>query len=291
MTLEQLRYFAAAVEEGTISGAARRLHVSQPPVSLQIRNLEAECGVRLFERGARRLMLTEAGKLLYRHAEGILEMVETAGRDMRDVRAGRRGGLRLGVVSSGTCGEFIRGVERFRRARPEVRFQIRDGDTYALLDALEKRRIELAVVRTPFPPEGLDSVLLRTDGIVAAGRPELLPGPAGAAVSLRELAELPLVVYRRWERILREAFEAEALRPDFFCVNDDARTSLQWASAGLGVALVPASALPLAPELTDRPLSGEGLTSGVCLVRRSGTALSESAAAFYETFEALYRAR
>ena len=68
MTFDQMQYFAAVVEEGSISAAARRLHMSQPPLSLQIRNLESEYGVQLFERGARQIRLTEAGRLLYRHA-------------------------------------------------------------------------------------------------------------------------------------------------------------------------------------------------------------------------------
>lgn len=91
MELRQLECFSAVVEEGSISAAARKLHMSQPPLSLRMHQLEEECGVTLFVRGARQITLTEAGTLLYRYAKEILELSLAAGADLENLRRGRRG--------------------------------------------------------------------------------------------------------------------------------------------------------------------------------------------------------
>ncbi len=281
MTLDQLRYFVTVVEEGTISGAARRLHLSQPPLSLQIRNLEAETGSRLFERGARQIRLTEAGSLLYAHAARILEMTESAEMDMQSFRAGTQQSLHLGVISSGTCPEFMDGVRRFHSLHPEVAFHIYDDNTYALLTALDRQKIELAVIRTPFLERGLQIVPLRSDPMVAAGRKEMLPV---SPLTLSFLAEKPLIIYRRWEKILRECFAREKLTPSILCINDDARTSLQWAMTGIGLALVPASICDVVTDLSYAPIATENLISQICLVRRTDRPLSPGAEAFFSLF-------
>ena len=126
MTFDQMQYFAAVVEEGSISAAARRLHMSQPPLSLQIRNLESEYGVQLFERGARQIRLTEAGRLLYRHAVHSVELRALLDEDMRNLRSGRKGSVRIGIVSSGECQELIDCIAEFHRLNPDVSFQVFD---------------------------------------------------------------------------------------------------------------------------------------------------------------------
>lgn len=289
MNMEQLTYFSAVVEEGTISGAARRLHMSQPPLSLQIRKLEQEYGVLLFERGARQIRLTEAGKLLYDYAQRILDLKDSAEEDLKSLHAGKGGSLKLGIISSGTCEELFAGIRAFRRDHAQVRFKLFDSNTFLLLDALERQRIELALIRTPFLSRGLDILRIRSDSFAAAGTEQYFRHlPADQPVTLKDLNHLPLIVYRRWEKQIRQTMEAEQLCPDYSCINDDARTSIQWAAAGLGVALVPTSVLPLAPQLSWRLLAEESLTSDLCLVRRSGQHPSDNAQAFFRTFAALY---
>lgn len=308
MNLLQLQYFAAVVEEGTISAAARRLHISQPPLSIQIRSLEQEYGVKLLERGARHVRVTEAGKLLYGYAVKMLEMQRAAEDDLESLRAGLKAGIRVGIVSSGYCPEVLDGMTAFVRLHPAVSYRIFDGNTYELLEALEKRQIELAVVRTPYQEAEVDAVTLREDPFSAAGLPKFLNGPAkhaaarkfpgdtgasgpeaafvpavraaaapGEAVYLRDLASVPLILYRRWSDFIRTEFLKENIHPQIVCMDDDARTSLQWAAAGLGVAIVPDSALPLMPALVSVPLAEAAFRSEVRLIRRRGLVLSDSA--------------
>ena len=100
MNLKQMEYFTAIVSEGSISGAARALHVSQPPLSAQMRLLEEELGATLFERGSRSIQLTEAGRLFYARAQSILDLTSGAKKDIERLGQGLLGTLRLGMISS-----------------------------------------------------------------------------------------------------------------------------------------------------------------------------------------------
>ena len=284
MNFEQLTYFTTVVEEGTISGAARRLNMTQPPLSLQLHNLEEEFGLKLFERGARQIRLTEAGHHFYDDAIRILDLRDNAAEEMKNLRTGRKGSLRIGVVSSASCEEFFQGLERFRKSHEKIQFKIYDGNTYQLLNALEKQKIELAVIRTPFPSAELDILNIKTDRIIAAATEQYMEKLPKGTISLGDLKAHPLIIYRRWEKLLKECFAKLKINPDFKCVNDDARTTLQWAEAGVGVALLPASIMPLAHNLRFRELEEDELTSTICIAKRRDRILSESAEAFFECF-------
>lgn len=281
MDLRQLEYFAAVVEEGSISAAARRLNLSQPPLSQRMHQLEAECGVTLFVRGARQITPTEAGNVLYRYAREILELQSAADADLKNLRLGRRGNLRLGLISSCGCRELYDGIRSFHRAHPDIPFVIREGNTYALQEDIRENRIDLAVIRTPYHDAALEQVTLRTDPMAAAGT---LPLDAPDPLPLSFLAGMPLILYRRWEKIQKEVLERCGVTPDVVCTCDDARTALQWAGEGLGTALVPASILSLFPDLPSRTLDAPDLKSSIHLVRKKGAVLSESARLFWDTF-------
>ena len=287
MNLVQLQYFAAVVEEGSISAAARRLHLSQPPLSIQIRNLETEYGVRLLDRGARRARVTPAGEVLYEYAVRILEMTRAAEDDLESLKAGQRTSLRLGIISSGECPELLQGLAEFRREYPDIAFQIFDRNTYELQQDIEKQRIDLAVIRTPFQTRSLESVVLRRESFFAAGTPELLSGAVCAPdgrCSLAGLSRTPIILYRRWQNAIREEAAKEGAKLNILCMSDDARTCVQWARAGIGVALVPESVLLLTPELARRELSEDTLRTKVCLIRRTDRSVSGSAEKLFHFF-------
>lgn len=86
MDLKQLSYFVAVIQEGTISGAARKLHLTQPPLSAQMKLLEEEAGCLLFERGSRHVQLTAAGQMLYGRAVKMLELADITARELKDYR-------------------------------------------------------------------------------------------------------------------------------------------------------------------------------------------------------------
>ena len=100
MNLKQMEYFVAIVNEGNISAAAKSLHISQPPLSAQMKLLEDELGVVLFERGSRSIFLTEAGKVFYEKALHILHLTTAVSDELQQMGQGLRGPLHMGVISS-----------------------------------------------------------------------------------------------------------------------------------------------------------------------------------------------
>ena len=287
MNFLQLQYFAAVVEEGSISQAARKLNISQPPLSMQIKNLEEEYGVKLFERGSRHIRLTESGELLYGYAVRMLEMQKAAEDDLRSVKAGQKASLRLGIISSGECPELLSGLSDFQKLHPDVTFRIFDRNTFELQQDIEKQRIDLAVIRTPFQTGSIESVTLREESFFAAGTESVLSGavctPDGRC-SLAGLARTPVIVYRRWQDAIREEAKKEGVKPDIVCMSDDARTCVQWARAGIGAALVPESVLLLTPELGRLELAEAALHTKVCLIRRTDRSVSGSAEKLFHFF-------
>ena len=100
MDLKQLEYFVTVINEGTISSAARKLNLSQPPLSAQMKSLEQEIGSQLFFRGPRQIELTEAGRILYERSKDILDLSSRTLQELSDYREGKSGVLRIGIVSS-----------------------------------------------------------------------------------------------------------------------------------------------------------------------------------------------
>lgn len=241
MDLKQLSYFCAIAEEGNITAAAKRLHISQPPLSHQLMLLEEELGVLLLERGARKAHLTDAGRILYERAQNILTLTSTAKQEMLALGAGRRGTLRLGTISS--SGAVLLGgrVRAFHDQYPDVRFEIQEGNTFELIDLLSDGVIDIAIVRTPFRAPGCERIELAAEPMVFAAQERFFDDLDSPCVPLSALCAKPLVIYRRFEQLIRETLKVEQMEPDILCLNDDARTSLMWAAAGLGVAIVPQS--------------------------------------------------
>lgn len=241
MDLKQLAYFCAIVEEGNITAAAKRLHISQPPLSHQLMQLEEELGVILIERGARKVRLTDAGRILYERAQNILTLTSTAKQEMLALGAGSRGTLRLGTISS--SGAVLLGgrVRAFHDQYPDVRFEIHEGNTFELIDLLQGGVIDIAIVRTPFRAPDCERIELAAEPMVFAAQNSFFDDPDAPFLPVSALRGKPLVIYRRFEELICQTLEAEKITPDILCLNDDARTSLMWASAGLGVAVVPQS--------------------------------------------------
>ena len=271
MNIRQLQYFIAIAENGTISEAAKKLGISQPPLSTQLRLLEEEIGVQLVERGARKIHLTDAGRLLYQRANTMVSLADTTLRELRDFGKGARGTLQVGTISS--CGPTLLGKEflpDFFSRFPGTSFEIHEGNTYELLELLQNDVIELAVARTPFHDEGYECAYLAQEPMIAAGREGCFHGLPGGAIPLQSLDGLPLIYYRRMEKLLGEAFHRTGITPRVVCKNDDARTSLMWAQAGMGAALVPQSIFQAIDRgsMEYRVLDEPRLVTQIALIRK-----------------------
>ena len=136
MELRQLRYFVAVAEERHFSRAAKRLRLSQPPLSAQIKGLEEELGVKLFQRSTRQVALTDAGRTFLERAEGILEAVEEAREAAKGADEGGRGRLEVGFINSATLGLLPPAIPLFRARFRGVEIELRELTIGVQIDAL-----------------------------------------------------------------------------------------------------------------------------------------------------------
>lgn len=283
MDIKQLTYFVSTVQEGTISKAAEKLNISQPPLSTKLKELENELGVVLFERGSRKIELTQAGRIFYRRATSILEQLAITKSELEDYKSGKMGTLRLGIISSISSTLINEWLTNFHKAYPDIRFNIFEGNTYEQIDHLRNNLIEAAIVRTPFSAPDLACTVLRKEKVYAIGHAQYFNDLPHTSISLSEIYEKPLILYRRWEKIFQRIAQEKSLTPSIFCMNDDARTTASMANAGLGVGIIPESALPLlfSPHIEKRIISDEGLESNICLLRNPNSYLSTVMELFY----------
>ena len=130
MDIKQLINFITIVEEGNITKAAQKLHISQPPLSNQLKALEEELGVKLVERGSRKVTLTDVGNLLYKRGKDMVDVFESTLNEIEDFKSGIEGVLKIGAVS--TCNQFIPNklISPYAKQYPKVKFELYEGNTY-----------------------------------------------------------------------------------------------------------------------------------------------------------------
>ncbi|ACR01156.1 transcriptional regulator, LysR family [Thauera aminoaromatica] len=247
MELRHLRYFIAVAEELNFTRAATRLHIGQPPLSMQIRDLEEEIGVRLFERGPRRVALSTAGERFLLHARRILDGVEEAVAEARRAARGELGELRVGFTSSLPFTDLLPdALNAYRRRFPQVRLQLREMFTPEQFQALVSGELDVGFVRLQAgtPPAG---IVLRE---VARNPLRLVVNAAhrlaGAAqVHLAELAgedfiSFPADVGTDLPGVLRALCRQAGFEPRIVQTAREATTQIGLVAAGLGVAVLPA---------------------------------------------------
>lgn len=282
MDIRQLVYFVTTVEEKTVTAAAEKLHMTQPPLTMQLHMLEDELGCKLFRREGRTLALTEAGRHFYGRAVEIIAMCDSAKAEISDFGSGTAGVLRVGVISSVRGTLFTDWIKRYHEKYPNVKISVRSANTYQLLEYLHNREIDTAIIRTPFPSGDFKAEYLRRESISAIGDAGYFGDISGDSISLDRLSELPLVVYRRWQKIIESVFEGAGLSPKICCINDDAEMTLALALSGIGVGLLHASALPEnhAENIKILGLCENALSSEIAVVYQNRKTLPEPSEMF-----------
>lgn len=243
MDLKQLQYFIAIAEEKQITAAAKKLHIAQPPLSYQLNQLEEELGTRLVKRGARNIELTDAGKLLYTRAEQILDMVLSTKFEIESYGKGINGVLSIGTVSSVGGVILNKYIVNFKNNYPDCKFEIHEGNTFSILEMLEKGIVDIGIIRTPFNSKLLDCKYTQKEPMVVVMTKEYNFGNKSDSIELREMDNKPLIIYRRFESLITEIFATNEVDANIVCKSDDARMALMWASVGLGIAVVPESSI------------------------------------------------
>ena len=268
MELRHLRYFAAVAQEGSLTKAAARLGIQQPPLGQQVRSLEAELGVQLFDRAAKRITLNASGKVFLQSALRLLAEADEMVEHVRRFDKGERGRLIVGFTSSASMHHLAPQILRtFRQAYPLARIEVQESETYELILALEQRRIDAAFLHIStdrFP--GLRSRALAQEGmVVAVPADHPLAKEPRKPVTLSMFGNQNLVVYRRSDGpgLFNEILQAlDAARVKVNIVDEVYRliAAINLVAAGRGLTIVPSSIKVLHQEaIVYRPLSRRAL--------------------------------
>lgn len=166
-TFHQLRSFVAVAEELSFRRAAERLHISQPPLSRQIRSLESSLGVSLFDRGRRNVTLTTAGKLFLTQATGLVEAAARAQRLVRDAHEGRVGSMRVGYIEPSAFDLLPHVLARFRQALPGVDLELHEMHSFEAVRQLEQHKVDVAYLRPPVESGSIELTMLHPDRLIA----------------------------------------------------------------------------------------------------------------------------
>jgi DNA-binding transcriptional LysR family regulator len=245
MEMRHLRSFDALAGERHFGRAATRLHIAQPALSQQIKQLERELGVELVSRTTRRVELTDAGRRFAEHCRAVLSSVDRAATDMALVAAGRTGRVSAGFIGTATYDLLPQAAREVRDALPGVRLDLH-GELLspALLEGLLDGTYDLVVLRPDdVPRPSLDLRVLRTERLVAV-LSDRHPLAGRSSIDLAELAGDPFVMHFSGHRSsmhehVLAACAAAGFRPGEIMEVGETVTMVVFVAAGLGVALVP----------------------------------------------------
>jgi len=291
MDIRQLKYFLTVAEEGLVTKAAARLHITQSPLSQQIIILEKELGTPLFLRTKKQLYLTEAGKVLKRRAEQILELDKTAINEVRDTAQGIKGKLAIGIINSSGRLLLPEIIREYKQTYPNISFDLQQGDTDHILELLDSHLLDISCVRLPVNNFLYNIVPVPSENMIMAALPESVD-MRGEHLSLLALKDKPLLVQRRYISSVTVFFRQNNLEPNILCTSDEIIPLLTWAFSGLGIAIVPefAAALLTGSSLIVRRLLQPNDTGSSALVWRKNETLPAKTAHFIDLFKEHIRA-
>lgn len=274
MELRHLRYFTVVAEEMNMHRAAERLHISQPPLSLSIKQLEEEIGVELFTREGRGIQITRAGQLYLDHARKILADTKIAAEQARKSHFGIVGCLKIGFVSSTVSGVLQTTVAAFKKKYPGIILEIRQSTNFSIPQQLLDREIDVGILRLP---EHLPSTLAVTEisrESWCIAIPERHPLSAQESVSIKDLSGYNLIFYPRWNSpggyddvmtMLRDG----GIEPQIYQEATEQMTIAGLVAANMGVGIVPECMAKIkVPGVTHRPIKKTKGKTGFAFVAR-----------------------
>ncbi|MFC7736439.1 LysR family transcriptional regulator [Roseomonas sp. GCM10028921] len=283
VTLRQMRAIVAVARTGSLGRAAALLHLSQPALTVQLREAEAALGLRLFDRGARGAVATMAGRGLADAFARVLEDLDAVVAGAREAAAGRSGLVRVAVLPSVGATVLPPVLARLRAANPGIRIVVRDAVARNVVQLVRTGAVEIGIGTEIERDPEIEVVPILEDRMVAVlpsgHRFEALP-----AVAVAELAGEALVlmdpessVRALFDRACREA----GVSPLPACEATYMSTAVALVRVGLGIGVLPSSAVDLrvTPILQTRPIVGPEVRRSISLVRRAGRTLSPAAEA------------
>ena len=283
MDLRILRYFLAVADEGNITRASERPHVSQPALSTQLAALEDEFGQKLFERGARGIELTEKGVALKRRADDLVDLAERIEAEIKSKDSGELvGTLSIGAGETPAFRFVARAAKELRRAHPRLNFSVSSGNGEDILAHLREGTLDLGVLVGPGRYEGFDYLTLSYSHHWGLAVEKDSPLAAKKRISPKDARGIPLICSRQGmvKEFLAGWFGCPFGKLDVVATYNLIYNAAVFVEAGLGAAICIDGMIPqeFADRVVFRPFA-PALVSDVYLAWRKNAALSPAAAA------------
>jgi DNA-binding transcriptional LysR family regulator len=261
MELRHLRYFIAVAQEENVTRAAQKLHVSQPALSRQIRDLEEELGITLLERGAKSIRMTEAGRIFLDEARAVMARVREAVDQAKRAAGGQAVEIHVGYAPSLTVLILPNALRAFQKELPGARVILHDLSTEEMLSGLRAARLDIALMIRPTRAmlRGLAFEELARYPLCLAVPPKH-PLARRRSATPEQAAREPLIAYSRsdypeYHEDLGKIFSAAKARPRIAEEHDSVTSLIAAVEAGRGVALAPSClACMVGPRLKLVPL-------------------------------------
>ncbi|MFJ7684381.1 LysR family transcriptional regulator [Peribacillus butanolivorans] len=289
MDIRQLKYFVTIAEEGKITTAAKKLNIAQPPLSRQLKQMEEELGVILFDRDNKSLNLTLEGERLLLRAKELLNKLDETMVEVQELRKDTSGILSVG--SNLYCASLILSkVVDIREKNPGLTFKVWESETIHLIKMLSKRQIEIAITNSPITEKSISQMTLESDPYVLV-LPEKWTWSGSEQCRLEEIIDLPLILLRpnyglgAYGQIVNE-FQRLDLEPNILCECQDLIMLLGLVSSGFGATILPLSLLSLHSlgGLRVIQLKDQTLISEPKVIWRKNSYLSKAAKEFLKLF-------
>lgn len=302
MDIRQLKYFVTIAEEESITVAARKHNMSQPPLSTQLKQMETELGMSLFDRTGKKLRLTPEGALFYEQAKEVIDRFDTMMQTFEDMKRGVRGTMAIGSICSpavhllpGLMGDFL-------KENPDIELQIYEGSTFEIFNLVGSGVIELGIVKEPYDKNVYDGIRMDSlmdadmvhDYMTAVAMPEWYEKEEHV-MGVRELQGKPLIIHRTLKDNIIKVCREEGFEPDVLCTTDNVMTSFSWSLRGMGIAVLPFSSCKLwsgsaeGDKLVIRKIDSPALWTHTALIWQKSRSLSSVAQRFVSEIVRLTR--
>lgn len=287
MDIKDLKYFLAIAQEGTITRAAEKLCIAQPPLSRQMQHLEEELGVSLFTRGKRHIQLTDAGLYLKQQAKDIISMMEQTETHLTQVENDTIGTVSIGVTESSGASALSDFITPFHTKYSNIQYNIWCGNGDEIKDKLDKGMVDIGIVREPLNVEKYDCTIYKKEAwgaFLSTKHP--LASIKTDTINLSQLSGEPLIIPSR-APLLDEIinwFHKQALDHNVICMYNILSCVIPLVSNNTGIAICPESARFFVNnnELVFRRITNPEHLSNVLFIRNRDYIMSSGAACFWD---------
>jgi DNA-binding transcriptional LysR family regulator len=284
LNLRHARAFVAVVRNGSFTKAAAALHLSQPALTVQIRNFETALKLKLLDRSSRSVELTRTGRELLPVLERALREIDVIVADTHAMSAGHKGTVLIAALPSFAAGVLPKVIRAVRRAEPGLGFIVRDAVASRVIDLVDAEEVDLGLTGGEVPTDRVEMMYRSEDRLCVVFPPDHAFARLGL-VKFADLVDVPLVLTDHStsvRAIVDSAFSMARLRPVIVCETTHMMTAVAMVASGLGVAILPGQVRDLVamPNLCTRPIDSDAFVRPIALVKKPRRTLSAASESF-----------